>query len=104
MKLFIDINDNKKYVGDLIDRTYVKRVKASVHMFRIKPAWAIDAELITLLDAQGCNMVKLIDTENNTVYEAPLVDIKEKGFRKHFKGYGSQVFLALKHWITFKPR
>lgn len=86
-----------KIAATLEGRTLRKRVRASVHMLRRPPAWAIDRSILEAARRDGAVVVEIFDTESRRVFTAPIVafDLHGLGFNR---GFGDQVALPLAHW------
>lgn len=84
-------------IGTIEGDTFTKRVKASRHMLRQPPAWALDDAVLRDLAGQGVARIVYVDTESGRVYRTTVDTFTGKG-RLFNRGYGAQVFLPLGHW------
>lgn len=90
-----------KAIGKLDEenKIFVKHVRRRKHLFRKGDAWGIDAAVFTEKLLPGNLWVRIVDMDdNNRIYQTQAETIKEKGFYRHFKGHGAQIFMARKHW------
>lgn len=86
-------------IGHIEGDTFIKRVKASKHMLRQPPAWALDDAVLRDLAGQGVARVVYIDTETHRTYCTTVDTFASKG-RLFNRGYGDQVLLPLGWWAV----
>jgi hypothetical protein len=84
-------------VASLSGRTLRKKVRASRHLLRQPPAWAIDLQILEAAKQDGAEWVEIADVESHKVYLAPLVAFFLHGIRID-RGFGPQIALPLAHW------
>lgn len=60
-------NNHKQIVGELKDGIFRKKVKRSVHHFRIFDAWGIDKKIIEKLKGD-CDEIRIVDIETGNMY------------------------------------
>lgn len=74
-----------------------KRVRASVHMLRRPPGWAVDCSILEAARMDGAVAIEVFDTENRKVFTAPISAFEHHGIRFN-RGFGDQVALPLQYW------
>lgn len=84
-------------IGSVEGDTFTKRVKASRHMLRQPPAWALDDAALRDLAARGVTRIVYIDTETGRTYRTTVDTFASKG-RPFNRNYGAQVLLTLGYW------
>jgi len=91
-------------LGDYYDDgSFVKRVKASKHMFHQGNAFGIAVNALNKLTELGCKKVILYEMEREEKWEVDFQVFVAKSWFHKFKGYEEQKFLAKKWWdITSK--
>lgn len=82
-------------------RTLSKTVKASEHMLRLPPAWAVQK---SVLDAhQDVETIVITDSESGAVYSVSMGQLRVYSF-PITRGHGEQIGLALAYWtVNDKP-
>lgn len=90
-------NQAGRPVATLAGHILKKRVRASVHMLRRPPAWAIDEGILTAAKADGALMVEIADTEAKRIYTAHVSAFDTHGF-SFDRGFGRQIGLPLQYW------
>jgi len=88
---------NGRVVGEVRAAVFRKTARASRHMLRRPPAWALDIASLDEAEALGAVRVRILDIETGRLYLAPISLIRSDGFRLN-RGYGQQVALALEFW------
>lgn len=88
--------------GRVTGDVWHKTVRASKHLLRKLPAWAVDLDDLNRARRCGVVWLELHETEHNATYRASLQTIYEYG-RVFDYGYGQQVALKLEHWQTDDP-
>ena len=86
-----------KTAGTLKDGKYRKRVLKSKHKMNVLDAWGIDEAIVKKLEKDGCEEIRILETEDNIIYHVPFIAFQEAGFVRDF-GYGEQRFLPLDKW------
>ena len=86
-----------KPVARLCGRTLKKKARASSHMLRRPPAWAIDVAILEQARRDGAQTIEITDIESRKVYTATVYAFDLHGF-KFNRGFGDQIGLALSHW------
>lgn len=88
---------NGKVAAILEGQILRKRVRASQHMLRKPPAWAIDTAILDAARRDGALVVEVFDTESRRIYTADirLFDLYGLEFER---GFGRQIALPLAHW------
>ena len=96
-----NITIKDKIVGYVEGEYFIKSVLGSKHKLRKPPAWAIDKEILLLLNKIGVKRVKIHDRETNETYitELKTFYLSEKGF-KITRGHGEQVAVTLNNWTV----
>ena len=98
-----DHEGRERVVGDISEGVFYKKVKESVHLYRGLDAWGIDERLFKTVILANTHLMKILDTENNRLYEIEPKVFKEKGLYRNHKPFGAQIFLPRKYWrITEK--
>lgn len=77
----------------------LKVVRASRHMLRRPPAWAVDEAVLAEAQAAGAEVVLVRDSESGAVYHAPLARFARDGFPLQ-RGHGRQRALPLAAWTV----
>jgi len=72
-------------------------VRASSHMLRKPPAWAIDVAILERARKDGALVVEVYDTETGVTYWAAISAFRRWGFEVD-RGYGRQIALPLGRW------
>lgn len=92
---------NGNYAGMLIGNVFYKKVQGSKHKFRkigTNGSWGIDYDIVHK-DLPENAVVRVLDQENQNIYQTPLQTYKDKGVILHFKegtkDHYTQVFLPL---------
>ncbi|WP_162787595.1 hypothetical protein [Anaerolinea thermolimosa] len=86
-----------KPVARLCGRTLKKKARASSHMLRRPPAWAIDLQILEAARRDGATQVEVLDVETRRIYRASIDAFALHGFKLN-RGHGDQIGLALSHW------
>jgi hypothetical protein len=94
---YTNIRVGNRIVGSVKDGVFIKTVKASKHFLRVPPAIAFDIDSLKRASEAGAHYVRVIDTDSNRVYVAPISAIWQKGIQVD-RGYGRQIALPLKYW------
>ncbi|WP_376793085.1 hypothetical protein [Thermoflexus sp.] len=97
------IKVNGRPVGEVRDGVFRKHVRASVHMLRRPPAWALDVESLADAERLGARVVEIVDVETGFRYRASVARIREKGFELD-RGHGRQIALELEEWAVEHPK
>ncbi len=82
-------------VGWIYNKTFYKRVKKSKHFFRKSNSWGVDAEVFNKVIYTDCDAVKILDEEENTLYECTVADFKKYGTYLHIKPNRAQIFMTV---------
>ena len=86
--------------GRVVGTTWVKQVRRSKHLRRLPFAgWAFDILDLEAARDLGVTWIELCDKQSGQTWEAPLSLVLERGVEFDY-GFGPQVCLALKWWIT----
>jgi len=72
-------------------------VKKSKHLFKKGEMWGVDAYAFDYIMKPGCKIV-VEEVEERKRYETTWEVVKKIGVYRHFKKYGTQVFLPLSEW------
>ena len=94
----------KKLIGIIDGQLFKKNVRGSRHMLLRVPGWAIDIDVLELLDEEGVTEIRIHDKETKKVYRASLLDFLAYGVPYHHPLYGPQLCLPLECWKTNKSR
>ena len=87
-----------KAVGAVRGGVFYKRCRASVHMLRKPPAWALDVQSLLDAEAAGAREVEILDVETNRRWRASVALLRsDKAFELN-RGFGLQVALPLRLW------
>lgn len=109
MGVYLRINNNmdvyitesngvRKKIGTLKDGVYRKKVKGSIHLFRKLDAWGVDAEFFNNDLKDKANDIRILDTEEQTIYSVKVKYMEMHGQYLHFKPHRAQFFLPRKYW------
>lgn len=90
-------NGRRVTVGQVFNGAFYKRVKKSKHLLKVTDSWGIDAELMKLLEIE-CNAIKILDEDEDIMYQCTVYDYVTKGDYKHFKPHRAQMFLSRKYF------
>ena len=85
--------------GRVRGTTWTKQVRASVHMLKRPPAWALDLADLLAAERAGARLVLVREQERGIVYRAPIELVRSMGIPLD-RGYGKQIALPLGHWIV----
>ncbi len=98
----IQHNGEKRMIGQIKDRVYMKEVWESKHLYRKLDAWGIDSEVFNGMLNQETDMLVVFDKQNSLFYEVSTKDFKAKGTYLHFKPHRAQIFLPRSQWRKHK--
>jgi len=91
-------NGERRTIGTLINRTFTKRVKESMHLYKKLDAWGIDADVfIKTLKAES-DYIVVEDIESRNVYRVKTEVFSDNGKYLHFKPHRAQIFLPRMYW------
>lgn len=76
-----------------------KRVRASAHMLRTPPGWAVDAADLDAAERAGARFVCITDSEKRRTFWARLDVLRAVGVPVR-RGFGEQVALPLNRWAA----
>lgn len=91
-----------RVVGQVRGGIFHKTVRASIHMLRRPPAWALDVGSLLEAERLGAKSVQVHDTESGCTYAASVELIHRKGFTFD-RGHGRQIALSLDLWTVTRP-
>jgi hypothetical protein len=80
------------------DKAYRTVRQQNKHLLLVMDAWGIDKS-ITYDLRDKCDVIRLLDTDEDVVYSIPLETMLEKGIEKNF-GFGVQLFLPRPYWTA----
>lgn len=92
-------NGRIKKVGTIFKKCFYKRVKESKHLMRVSNSWGIDADVFNKVVFIECDSIKILDTENDIMYECLVYVFKLHGQYLHIKPHRAQIFLN-RHFFT----
>lgn len=84
-------------VATLAGHVLRKRVRASVHMLRKPPAWAVDVSILEAARRDGATRIEVEDAETKRIYTAHVSAFDTHGF-SFDRGFGRQIGLPLQYW------
>lgn len=88
----------KRYVlcGLLINGTFTKNVRRSVHLFRISSSYGIQEDVIKTLAKHKCQKVVIVETDTGVKYEQDFLYWQHVAKKADY-GNGKQYFLSLQY-------
>lgn len=89
-------NKKGQNIGYLKDGIFRKRVSKKKHLMKMFDGWGLDYELLEQLGAAGATEIRILDTDEDIVYAAPIETFMKLGIVRNFDG--QQVFLPRKHF------
>ena len=81
------------------DMIFRKIVRGDVHKMKLNNSWGIQWFVLQDLKKRGCKEVRILDTDDNTIYSASIDTLMTKAQVENF-GDGLQAFLNLSLWKT----
>jgi hypothetical protein len=87
-----------KRVGEVVDNTFVKRLRATEHFLRHPPAICFDEQTLFAAIKAKATTVQITDTETGHTFTATIKKIMDEGFQVE-RGHGRQVGLVLSGWV-----
>lgn len=97
--IYVNHRGKQICVGQVVGKTFTKRIQGSKHMLRTPRAIALDSQNIIDAEQAGATDVRIIDSETNRIYTATFATFKAKCFRVT-RGDGQQLGLTLDHWSS----
>ncbi|MBN1304963.1 MAG: hypothetical protein JXA13_11055 [Anaerolineales bacterium] len=95
-------NGNGKVIGEVEGEVFKKKVKGSLHQLQIPPAWAVDTISIRQAKQAGATKIEIEDKESGAIFRCGMAIFERYGFAFD-RGFGSQIGLALAHWMEIEP-
>ena len=93
-KVFVDF----KMIGEIHDRSFIKRVQGSKHFLRKPAGIAIQQHAYNLIK-DAVDMVEVYDTETGNVFRTSIGTFATVG-KVIERNYGKQIVLPFKYWTT----
>ena len=88
---------NGAIIGIVAGDVLRKQGRASKHMLRRPPAWAVAVEALDQARAHGAQWVEYHDLDAGATYRAALVEFYRHGLEVD-RGHGRQLALPLAYW------
>jgi len=80
-------------VGHIFKGKFYKKVSKNKHLHYKTNSWGIDAEAFNKIIFLECSEIKILDEDENTLYECSVSYFKTYGQYLHFKPHRAQIFL-----------
>lgn len=96
----VKIKVGRKTIGVITNGRFEKRARASRHLLRVVPGWAINVDILETLEQEAVNEIWIREIESGFVYVASLDNFRENGVPVFYPGHGAQVCLPLTYWKT----
>lgn len=90
-------SDDGHITGHIKGEDYVTNRKASLHMLRKPPGWAVDKSIVDMLYLKGIKRVIVQESEEGKTYSAPVQSFYRRGVLIE-RGHGTQICLPLPFW------
>lgn len=90
-----------KYIGEIRDDVFVKRVQGSRHLLKRPKAIAIDKGIVERIRYE-VNVIEVVDLESEVTYRTSMKQFLEKSIFIDRK-YGEQLALPLQYWTKEMP-
>ena len=91
------IKINKKVVGNVKGKTFIKELDSSKDFLRTPPAITFDELALSKAEKLGANKIKVEDTLTGINYYSTINAVRSRGFAFN-RGLGSQLGLELSEW------
>ena len=86
-------------IGTVVNDTFIKSVRGSVHMLKVPRGWACDVSALKEAERLGAKWLVIVDDETETRYRATLATFLRDGIPVN-RGFGAQLALPLELWQT----
>ncbi|MDD5355096.1 MAG: hypothetical protein PHY56_00940 [Candidatus Omnitrophica bacterium] len=105
IKRYLIRNNRGKVVlaGTRVGDAFVKKVRASQHLFRSGSAWGIDKQVFNEAVADGCKYIIIKDEENKLTYKTTVETFKASSWEGEFGSFNPQLFLKLAYFEVNDP-
>ena len=90
--------------GTRVGDSFVKKVRASQHLFRSGNAYGIDKQVFNEAVADGCKYIIIKDEENKLTYKTTAEIFKASSWEGEFGSFGPQLFLKLAYFEVYDPK
>lgn len=84
-------------VASLKNDVLSKKVNSKVHRLRTFNGYAFDRDIIEAADLEGCQTIRIIETDTGVQLEASMRQMLEKGVEINY-GHGEQLALPGSYW------
>jgi len=99
----IQSDNQKRKIGIIKNKAFIKYVKESKHLYRKLDAWGVDAKTYTDVLKYQVKKIIVIDKEhNNKTYKADIDTFEKFGQYLHFKPHRAQIFLSRRYWNLYE--
>jgi hypothetical protein len=92
-------NKQGRFVGQIVDRVFIKEVYGNKHMLREPMAWAIDCDIFDRVIFPNCLSIHIIDKDTGYRYICGKNTFREHSKRINRK-FGDQYYLELVYWLV----
>ena len=89
--------DGRAVIGRVVGNVFYKRLRSTIHLLRIPPAWACDRAALDAAVAAGATRIEIFDRDTGATYAADISDFYSHGV-KVGRGHGDQLGLPLGRW------
>lgn len=106
------INGRTIIIGKIHNKVFSKTVKKSFHLFRKFDSWGVDYDSFVNYVMPNCTIVSIKDVEEGIGYLTSISNYgkiengkyvkSNKVEIRHYKGYGAQIFLPRRYFMTTK--
>ena len=86
-----------KRVGEIVSKSFIKRVIGSKHMLKAPRAWAIDAGVFENVIKPNCSEIIIKDAESGWIYQVSM-EVFDAFKGTLDRGFGKQYFLTIGYW------
>ena len=93
---------DKRVVGVVIGKNFIKKARGSKHFLRIPPAIAFSLQSLRDAYNAGARYAVVIDKETQIEYFSTIANIYANGFDVN-RGHGAQIALPIPSWRTIVP-
>ena len=97
------IRISNRYVGEVEDGKFKKRIQFSKHALHTPPALALSVETIVQAERFGAREIEIIDLESGRVYSCTLEHFKRYSWQLQRGGFEPQRAMALDRWTVTAP-
>ena len=97
------IRVSNRYIGEVEDGKFKKRIQFSKHALHTPPALALSVETIVQAEQFGAHEIEITDLESGRVYSCSLEHFNRYSWKIQRGGFEPQRALALERWSVSLP-